>query len=155
MLVENLIAKRHVPAMPKRHRARPGEGIPPEIKEEEGRLLHSIWRRRKKRTQAEFAEASGFTQGYVQQFFSGERPLTLEKAQLFAAELDVDIADFSPRLANELAKELESGVWPFQAFTRKDYTGLTKTQRATVENLVCEFLQANGAQAHPKVRKLA
>jgi hypothetical protein len=60
--------------MAKRKRARPGEGIPAQTKETEGRALHALWKKRHRRTQAEFAAACGFTQGYLQQFFGGLRP---------------------------------------------------------------------------------
>jgi transcriptional regulator with XRE-family HTH domain len=136
-------------------RARPGEGIPKDVKKAEGKALHDLWKKRHKRTQAEFAADCGFTQGYMQQFFLGLRPLTLDMANQFAEELAVEIHDFSPRLAEELSKELETGVWPFMGFSRSDYTHLTKAQRQAVERLVGDFLVANGVSAHPRIRRLA
>lgn len=154
MLVESLIAFRQRHDMTRHKRARPGEGIPEDVKAREGKALHGLWRQRKKRTQAEFAADHGFTQGYLPQFFGGHRPLTLDLARKFAVELSIDISDFSPRLAAEELKDLESGVWPFHAFSREDFASLTKDQRGAIERLVSDFLAANGAKSHPKVRKL-
>lgn len=135
-------------------RARPGEGVPADVKVKEGQALHALWKQRKRRTQAEFAADLGFTQGYIPQFFSGIRPLTLELAIRFAAELDVDIVKFSPRLAEAFSKHLQETAWPFQSFSRAEYESLNPAQRAAVESLVGSFLAANGALPTRRIRRV-
>jgi transcriptional regulator with XRE-family HTH domain len=140
--------------MAKRKRARPGEGIPAQTKETEGRALHALWKKRHRRTQAEFAAACGFTQGYLQQFFGGLRPLTLDLAERFAEELDVEIAEFSPRLAQEFHDQLAGTEWPFRNFTRAEYQTLTHGQRLAVESMVLGNLIDNGTVKDRKFRRI-
>jgi len=135
-------------------KARPGQGIPDSVKKTEGKALHDLWKRRKKRSQAEFAHSLGFTQGYLPQFFGGLRPLTVDLASRFADELGVDIGDFSPRLAQQFHAELTAAEWPFRGFTRAQYESLTQAQRAAVEGLVNGFLQEHAAPASRRLRRV-
>lgn len=152
VLVEKLIAVGNPYAMAQQKRARPGEGIPAHVKKAEGKALHALWKLRKRRTQAVFAADCGFTQGYMSQFFSGMRPLTLEIAYRFCEELDIDLSHFSPRLAAEQSKELTSAKWPFQNFTRNDYLLLSPGQRIVVEAQVIGFLRDMGVLPARKLR---
>lgn len=140
--------------MASRKRPRPGDGVPDPVKVEEGRALHSLWKIRKKRTQAVFADSLGYSSGYFPQFFSGMRPLTTELAVAFAAELEVDVVDFSPRLAKELDKALEASEWPFKSFTRTQYLSLTHGQRIAVEGLVVGFLTDSGVLSARRLRRV-
>lgn len=153
MLVAGLIASGHVPAMANK-KPRPGQGVEPSVKKAEGKALHDLWKRRKKRSQAEFAAELGFTQGYLPQFFGGLRPLTVELASKFADELGVDIGDFSPRLAQQFHAELTAAGWPFRGFTREQYDSLTQAQRSAVEALVSGFLHEAAAPASRRLRRV-
>lgn len=56
-------------------------------------------------TQESLASACGWeSQGTVSQYFNGKIPLNVEAAVKFAKELYCSVADFSPRLAAELAQ---------------------------------------------------
>jgi len=151
VLVVKLIASGNPYGMAKQKRARPGEGIPAHVKKAEGKALHALWARRKRRTQAAFAADCGYTQGYLGQFFAGLRPLTLDMAQKFAEELDVEIAQFSARLAEEQHAELIASKWPFHAFSREEYLLLTPGQRLAAEGAVLGVLRDSG---HLPARKL-
>lgn len=126
--------------MPKAKRNSSGEGVPRDVKQKEGRALHALWKTRKRRTQAEFADSMGYTQGYLPQFFAGLRPLTLEIAQAFAEELEVDISQFSTRLAEEFSNQLQETAWPFRTFSRDDFVELSSEQRRALEAVVGAFL---------------
>jgi transcriptional regulator with XRE-family HTH domain len=154
VLVDNLIAPDHRSRMAKQPRARPGEGIPADVKQAEGRALHALWKKRKRRTQAEFAMERGFTQGYLPQFFAGLRPLTLELATAFAEELGVEVGDFSPRLAEDFHAALVDSEWPFRGFTRAEFATLSKGQRHAVEQLIVGYLIDSGAISSRALRKL-
>lgn len=151
-LVENLIAVVNPYEMAQQKRARPGEGIPAHIKKAEGKALHALWIARKRRTQAEFAAECGFTQGYLQQFFGGLRPLTLELAYRFCEELDIDLSQFSTRLSEQQHKELSASKWPFQSFSRDEYLLLSPGQRIAVEGQVIGFLRDKGVLPTRKLR---
>lgn len=140
--------------MATRKNARPGEGIPADLKKAEGKALHNLWKSRKRRTQAEFADELDFTQGYLQQFFLGLRPLTLDVAQRFCEELDIELHQFSPRLAKAFDAELAASQWPFHGFSRQDYLLLSQGQRIAVEGLVMGFLTDKGVIASRKLRLL-
>jgi hypothetical protein len=154
VLVDNLIALKHVPGMAKHKRARPGDGVPAEVKEAEGAALHALWKKRKRRTQAEFADSCGFSQGYLPQFFAGLRPLTLELAERFAEELAVDVGQFSPRLAEQFHADLAASEWPFRGFTRSDYMKMTPGQRVALEAMVVGHLMDLGIISARTLRKL-
>lgn len=144
MLVADSIAAMDSVPMAYGSHPKPGDGVPESVKREEGRLLHNLWKRKAKRSQAAFLSTLDLSAGYFPQFFNGIRPITLKLAEAVAEELDVDIREFSPRLAGELEKLMEGSPWPFRAFTRAEYATLTPDQRHAVEALVSSFLQANG-----------
>jgi transcriptional regulator with XRE-family HTH domain len=144
MLVATSIAAMEISTMAYGNHPKPGDGVPDEVKKREGQLLHALWKRKKKRSQAAFLATLELSAGYFPQFFTGERPITLRLAEAIAEELDVDIREFSPRLARELDKLMEGSPWPFRGFTRAEYATLTSDQRHAVEALVSSFLQANG-----------
>jgi transcriptional regulator with XRE-family HTH domain len=133
---------------------KPGDGVPAGTKREEGRLLHNLWKRKAKRSQADFLATLELSGGYLPQFFRGLRPITLELAEAIAEELDVDIREFSPRLASDLDKLIEGSQWPFRGFTRADYAKLTPEQRHTIEQVVLGFLRANGVSSARQIRRV-
>lgn len=133
---------------------KPGDGVPDGVKQEEGRLLHNLWKRKAKRSQAEFLGTLDLSGGYMPQFFRGLRPITLELAEAISEELDVDIREFSPRLAGELEKLMEGSQWPFRGFTRADYARLTPDQHHVVEQLVISLLRANGQTPTRRIRRV-
>jgi transcriptional regulator with XRE-family HTH domain len=114
-----------------------------------------LWKKRARRTQAAFAADCGFTQGYLPQFFAGLRPLTLNLANQFADELGVEIAEFSPRLAQAFHDELEATQWPFTGFTRAQYLSLTPGQRIAIEAAVVGHLIDNGTVNTRTLRPMA
>jgi transcriptional regulator with XRE-family HTH domain len=133
---------------------KPGDGVPEGTKQEEGRMLHNLWKRKAKRSQAAFLATMDLSSGYLPQFFNGMRPITLDLAEAIAEELDVEIREFSPRLAGELDKLMEGSQWPFKGFTRADYAKLTPDQRVAVEQIVLGFLRANGLSPSRHIRRV-
>lgn len=78
--------------------------MPPELKAEAARLK-AIWNSRPHRIQAEFGEVYGLgNQSNVGHYLNGRNPLNFTAAAAFAKELGCQIADFSPRLAAQLAR---------------------------------------------------
>lgn len=130
------------------------DGIPAEIKKEEGEALRKLWARHKKRTQAEFMGSMDLSPNYLPQFFSGLRPINMKLAIAIANELDVDIVKFSPRLAKAADKALEASDWPFKRFTRSQYHALTKAQKEAVEAFVVAFLPDSGVATAKKFPRL-
>lgn len=154
MLVAGSIAAMERSHMAHGNHPKPGDGVPKNVKAEEGRLLHNLWKRKAKRSQAAFLATLDLSGGYFPQFFKGIRPITLELAEAIAEELDVEIREFSPRLAGEIEKLLEGSQWPFRAFTRADYATLTPDQRHAVEQLISGFLRANGTVTGRRLRRV-
>ena len=154
MLVAERIAAIDSPDMAYGSHPKPGDGVPDEVKREEGRRLHLLWKRKAKRSQAAFLATLDLSSGYFPQFFKGLRPITLELAEAIAEELDVEIREFSPRLAGELEKLMEGAQWPFRAFTRAEYITLTPDQRHAVEALISGFLRANGVPSAKRLRRV-
>lgn len=137
VLVARLIAERHRPGMSSRKkRARPGEGVPPEVKQREGQALHLLWKKRATRTQQSFAEEHNATQGYLGFFFRGDRPLTADWAQWFAKELGVEVREFSPRLAAEIVRQQVQQEWPFKTISRDRFYSLSEGQRIALEGQI-------------------
>lgn len=80
------------------------ERMLPELKAEAARLK-AIWNSRPHRTQAEFGDAYGLgNQSNVGHYLNGRSRLNFTAAAAFAKELGCQIADFSPRLAAQLAR---------------------------------------------------
>jgi transcriptional regulator with XRE-family HTH domain len=154
MLVAGCIAAMESPLMAYGNHPKPGDGVPEAIKKEEGRCLHALWKRKAKRSQAAFLATLDLSGGYFPQFFKGLRPITLELAEAIAEELDVEIRDFSPRLAGDLEKLMEGSHWPFRAFTRTEYDSLSPEQKSAVEALVGGFLRANGPLSARRLRRV-
>jgi transcriptional regulator with XRE-family HTH domain len=126
------------------------DGVSAEIKKQEGAALHRVWRRYKKRTQAEFMDSLGLSPNYLPQFFLGKRPITMQLAVALMEELDVDIIEFSPRLAREREKAVEASDWPFRRISRHDYQALTKAQKDAIEAFAATFLPEAKAAASTK-----
>ena len=118
----------------------PTDGVPDSVKQAEGTALHKLWKRYKKRTQAEFMESLGKSSGYLPQFFGGKRPITIQLAIAIADELKIEVADFSPRLAHEMDRAMEASEWPFKRISRAEYNSLTKAQKEAVEAFVVAYL---------------
>lgn len=154
MLVAELIALKDRRLMAYGKHPKAGEGIPGSVKKAEGAALHRLWKRHAKRSQAEFLATLELSGGYLPQFFSGKRPITLELAHALSAELRVDIADFSTRLAAELELKLQASEWPFLEFSRVDYKHLTVEQRSSIEQIVLGFLRANGHIPTKRIRRV-
>jgi hypothetical protein len=86
---------------------------------EEAARLRKLWKDRCTETQEAFAASHDVgTQGAVWRFLHGKDPLSLKAARGFAEGLHCQIADFSPRLAGELAQFL-----PYMSFISAE--GLT------------------------------
>lgn len=81
-------------------------GTVTELNKEESRKLRAIWDgKRDKPSQAAFGETFGIgSQAAVGHFLNGHAAISLKAARGFAEGLNCDIADFSPRLAEEAAK---------------------------------------------------
>jgi transcriptional regulator with XRE-family HTH domain len=154
MLVDSSIAAMDRWPMAYGNHPKPGDGVPEVVKQEEGRRLHALWKRHAKRSQAAFLSTLDLSGGYFPQFFKGMRPITLELAEAIAEELDVEIREFSPRLAGEIEKLMEGAQWPFRDFTRAEYISLTPEQRHAVEALISGFLRANGAFPTRRLRSV-
>lgn len=114
--------------------------VPVSVKKAEGERLHKLWKAKATRSQAAFAEALDYSPGYLPQFFSGMRPLTVEWAVAFAQELRCDVDDFSPRLAVEIAEESKRVRWPFRQLRPADLEGLTPGQMIEAEAKVLAYL---------------
>lgn len=70
----------------------------------ESRALQAIWTAKKHISQEAFGAKYGLgTQGAVGHFLNGRCALHLKAAMAFAKELGCDVADFSPRLAEEIS----------------------------------------------------
>jgi transcriptional regulator with XRE-family HTH domain len=79
---------------------RPAKVTPEHL--EEARRLKLLWTQRNELTQEKFGEEFEIgTQGAVWRFLNGKDPLSLKAAKGFAVGLKCNIADFSPRLAQE------------------------------------------------------
>lgn len=135
-------------------RAKPGQGVPSEVKRKEGAVLHELWKRRKIRTQAEFAAHCGFTQPYLNQFFKGLRPLTVDVAERFAAELNVDVSDFSPRLAHEAIQAHIASSWPFVRVSREQFKLLSRGQQFEIESRILRELIDSGLLVEHNLRRI-
>ena len=62
-------------------------------------------------SQRAFAQQYGLgTGGNLNQYLNGRRPLNLRVAMTFASALKIQVKDFSPRLAREIAKIKEDRV---------------------------------------------
>lgn len=111
MLDARSIALLHIRVMD--HEYTP-DTVPDEIKKAEGVKLKQLWDANKPMSQAAFAvDVLGRSAGYLPQFFSGQRPVSLQFARIFAEHLKCGIEEFSPRLAKEAATEKAKVVWPF------------------------------------------
>lgn len=60
-------------------------------------------------SEADFARLNEFPggQAMVRQYMNGQRPLNVEAAQRFARGLDIEVSDFSARLAEEIRRQEE------------------------------------------------
>jgi len=95
---------------------------------EEAQRLSQLFKLRANKSQAQFGKENGIGSGsMVWQYLNGRRPLSLGTANKFARGLKIDIADFSPRLA-EMRSQLvgtseEKGA--LGDFARVEYVTLT------------------------------
>ncbi len=81
--------------------------------------LKEIYGKKTKLTQETFGHLYELgSQGLVWQYLNGHIPLSHESAYKFARGLDCSIADFSPRLAAEVARYAEIAM-PAKRATRK------------------------------------
>lgn len=72
---------------------------------DEARLLSQLFKLRAGKSQAKFGREHGIGSGsMVWQYLNGRRPLSLSTASKFGRGLGVDIAEFSPRLAEVRAQ---------------------------------------------------
>jgi hypothetical protein len=119
------------------------DGVLVEIKRKEGEALAALWKSRRKRSQAAFAEAHGFTQGNFSHYIGGRQPIPLDIGIALAEELGVKLADFSPRLAAELEAEKarEARIWPFKTLRPDSLAGLTRGQLLAVESAMLRQIE--------------
>lgn len=130
------------------------DGVPAETKKQEGKALARLWRLNRKRSQAEFADALGFSQGNFSHYVGGRQPIPLEIGIAIAEELDVKLADFSPRLAAELEAEKarEARIWPFRHLRPDTLHGLTRGQLMAVESAMLRQIEEFQPAPAPAVR---
>jgi hypothetical protein len=119
------------------------DGVPAEVKKREGKALASLWKARRKRSQAAFANDYGFTQGNFSHYIGGRQPIPLHIGLAIAEELGAKLADFSPRLARELEAEKarEARLWPFTSLRPDALSGLTRGQLLAVESAMLRQLE--------------
>ena len=99
MLIEHYKSPYYAVGMTRERRALTAE------ERAEAAALHRLFSQRWEGTQVGFGDTYGIgTQGAVSQYLRGYVPLNLEAALKFAVGLEVDVADFSPRLAKLLPK---------------------------------------------------
>ena len=71
-------------------------------------------------SQRAFTQQYGLgTGGNLNQYLNGRRPLNLRVAMIFASALKIQVKDFSPRLAREIAKIKEDRVEPVQGHVKR------------------------------------
>jgi hypothetical protein len=115
--------------------------IPKNIKRAEGAELRRIWKLRPPMSQAAFATTVlSASAGYLPQIFSGETPLDLRKARLFAEHLKCRIADFSPRLSAEEEKGRSLVTWPFPNLDYEEVSNLDPPEIAKLEGEMRSYL---------------
>ena len=117
---------------------------------QEAAELKRLWGSREHPGQAVFGEVYEIgNQSAVGQFLRGETPLSLKAARGFAKGLGVDIAEFSPRLASEVAKSAEYlqsnhgnlGHWPFPDIDRARFERLSPRQQIEIQGVVRERIE--------------
>lgn len=154
MLVAKSIAVAHRSNVGVTKRQKEIQGVPAELKQQEGAALHKLWKSRHTRSQAEFCAEMELSVGYLPQFFKGLRPITLELALRFATELNVDVGDFSPRLARERDEETARSGWPFRRISREQYALLTPGQRFEIESRILRELIDSGQIQEKHLRRI-
>jgi hypothetical protein len=142
-LLDSRVRARQGQDMAPGKRPKPGEGVPKEIMVAEGKALGLLWRTRALRTQEQFAEDQGYTQGNFSHFIGGRRPITLELAIAATKELGCKISDFSERLAKEQAKieAQKLAPWPFSKITPGMIGGLSEGKIMQIEGAMLDTLQ--------------
>lgn len=87
----------------------PRKAIVTDEHRQEAAKLKAIWLRAPRPEQGAFGETYEIGgQSAVSNFLRGDSPLSLKAARGFARGLNIEIADFSPRLAAEAAKNIEA-----------------------------------------------
>lgn len=87
----------------------PRKAIVTDEHRQEAAKLKAIWLQKPRPEQGAFGEAHEIGgQSAVSNFLRGDSPLSLKAARGFAKGLGCEIADFSPRLAAEAAKNIEA-----------------------------------------------
>lgn len=101
----NISAADDLGVMPKN----PRKAIVTDEHRQEAAKLKAIWLRAPRPEQGAFGETYEIGgQSAVSNFLRGDSPLSLKAARGFARGLGCEIADFSPRLAAEAAKNIEA-----------------------------------------------
>lgn len=104
---------------------------------EDAKRLKDLYEAKKKRlgvTQQSIADELDITQGAVAHYLNGRNPLNLVMALTFAQQLQVNVEDFSPALAQELANmavvSANEPIAPYivPSISAKKYPLLSRTQ---------------------------
>lgn len=108
--------------------------VTPEHKKESERLK-ALWDvRAVDTTQGAFGAEYGIGgQGAVWQFLNGKTPLSIKAAEAFARGLKCDVAEFSPRLAQEIKARSQ---WPFRVLTPAQWDDLDQAFRDEIEKRI-------------------
>lgn len=146
--------------MGERSRPKPGEGVPQDVRSREGKTLGALWKAHAqltKRTQEQFAEEMGFSQGNFSHYVGGRRPIPLDIGMALAKEMGCTIADFSPRLAAELARKESERLapWPFQSVAPERISSLSPGLRLQVEGALLEELDRIESRAKAPRKRVA
>lgn len=144
----------HVQGMNTARRETANDGVPADVKKQEGEALARLWKLKRKRSQAEFASECGFSQSNFSHYIGGRQPIPLDIGIAIAEELGVKLADFSPRLAAELEAERarEARIWPFKHLRPDILHGLTRGQLMAVESAMLRQIEEFQAAPAPAAR---
>ena len=116
---------------------------------QESKLLKELWDKHAvDTTQAAFGGEYGIgVQGAVWQFLNGKTPLSIKAAEAFAKGLKCDVADFSPRLAQEIKARSQ---WPFRVLTPAQWDDLDQAFRDEMEKRILgEWAMRSGENPSP------
>lgn len=107
---------------------------------EDAKRLNDLYESRKdslKMSQAEFGARYDIgSQGMVWQYLRGHAPLNIKAAKDFAKGLGVQVEDFSPTIARQIAqaaKAVRPQQWPFEEIDEGKVRSLTADQISKLE----------------------
>lgn len=126
------------------------DGVPGKVKQAEGRAVKALWDRRQRqpnpKSQAEFNAEMSRSSGYLPQFFSGKRPITLDLAHHFAKYIGCEIREFSQRLAIEDAQSQSLVEWPFPDVDYYEIKNLPEWAKVSLQGKIKTYLAKRKAR---------